>query len=117
MVTEEIEVVGGKFEYHDKTYDCSHLIKRDIDTITREADDTHKGVLDSLYKRETLQPYKVRVFIDSKGSIAYLMIVYRIDYKVGNSTRQACGDYYPVSDSDETDILLFPHPYQGSICW
>lgn len=117
MVTEDIEVVDGKFEYHDKTYDCSHLIKRDIKTITREAEDTHKGVLDSLYKRDTLQPYKVRVYIDSKGSIVCLMIVYRIEYKEGTSARQACGDYYPVFSRDGSDILLFPHPYQGSICW
>ena len=37
------------------------IIKRDIKTITKEADDTHKGELDSLYKRETLQPSKARV--------------------------------------------------------
>ena len=117
MVTGDIEVVGGKFEYHDKTYDCSHLIKRDIETIMKEADSSHEGVLDRLYKRDTLQPYKAKVYIDSKGSIAYLMLVYRIEYKEGTSARQACGDYYPVPDRDETDIMLFPHPYQGSICW
>ena len=117
MITENIEIVGGKFEHLGKTYDCSYLIERDIKTITREAEDSHKGVLDSLYKRETLQPSKARVYIDSKGSIAYLMLTYTIDYKDSTVKRTACGDYYPVSDSDETDILLFPHPYQGSICW
>lgn len=117
MITENIEIVGGKFEHLGKTYDCSYLIERDIKTITREAEDSHKGVLDSLYKRETLQPSKARVYIDSKGSIAYLMLTYTIDYKDSTVKRTACGDYYPVSDRDETDLLLFPHPYQGSICW
>ena len=117
MITEDIEVIDGKFEYNGETYDCSHLIKRDIKTITREADDTHEGVLDSLYKRDTLQPYKVRAYIDDKGLIAYLMLIYSIDYKEGRARRTACGDYYPVSNMGKSDILLLPHPYQGSICW
>lgn len=117
MVTTDIEIIGGKFEYHGKTYDCSYLIKRDIKTITREAEDTHKGVLDNLYKRDTLQPSKARVYIDGNGTIVYLMIIYTIEYKEGRTRRTACGDYYPVSDRDESGLLLFPHPYQGSICW
>lgn len=117
MVTEDIEIIGGKFEHLGKTYDCTYLIERDIKTITREAEDSHKGVLDSLYKRETLQPSKARVYIDDKGSIVYLMLVYTIDYKESRLKRTACGDYYPVSDRDKTNLLLFPHPYQGSICW
>lgn len=117
MVTEDIEVIGGKFEYHGETYDCSHLVRRDIETITREADDTHKGVLDSLYKRDTLKPIKARVYIDDKGTIVYLMLIYTIDYKESLHKRTACGDYYPVSKMDSSDTLLLPHSYQGSICW
>lgn len=111
-----LEIINGKFTYNLNTYDCSPLIERDKRNILREAEETHKGVIDSLYIQESLQPYRCRAYTDNNGNIIYLMIIYTITYKEGkNLNRTACGDYY--SFTDRTNGKLFPHPYQGSICW
>lgn len=117
METYDTEIINGKFEHNEESYDCSRLIERDKETILRQADATHKEVFDELYRRDSLEPFKAKLSLDKQGNIVYLMIVYRIHYKVGTSTRLACGDYYPVFKRDDTDLLLLPHPFQGSICW
>lgn len=111
-----LEIVDGKFNYNLNTYDCSSLIEQDKQNILREADVSHKGVIDDLYIRESLEPAKCRAYTDNNGNIIYIMIIYTITYKEGkNCTRMACGNYHPI-----TTIFggkLFPHVFQGSICW
>ena len=113
MQNEEITINNSKFEYLGNTYDCKYIIERDKENILREADESHKDLFDRLYYRNTLAPLKCRVYLDNKDKIVYLMIIYTIDYRVGNSRRLACGDYYPVNEG----YTIYPHPYQASICW
>lgn len=115
MKTDDIEIIDGKFEYLGKVYDCKYLIERDKKNILREADESRKDRFDELYDRDTLAPSKCRVHLDDNDKIVYLMIIYTVDYRERNSRRTACGDYYPVGDFGEN--VLFPHPYQASICW
>ena len=103
------------FDYDGKTYDCSHLVERDKEVILREADDTHKGVVDELYIRDSLAPARCKVHTKD-DEIVYLMLVYTIQYRVGGDRRTACGDCYPFCEPKE-GVLFPPYPYQGSICW
>ena len=114
MKTNDIAITDGKFEYNNKTYDCKHIIKRDKKNILREADESHKEEFDRLYDRNTLRPLKCRVYLDTADNISCVMVIYKVDYREGNSARLACGDYYPVWDDVTT---IYPHPYQSSICW
>ena len=113
MKTNDIKITDGKFEYNNKTYDCKHIIKRDKKNILREADESHKEEFDRLYDRNTLRPLKCRVYLDTADNISCVMVIYKVDYREGNSSRLACGDYYPVGDGE----TIYPHPYQSSICW
>lgn len=113
MKTADIEITDGKFEYNNKTYNCKYIIKRDKENILREADESHKESFDRLYDRNTLVPIKCRAYLDTTGNISCVMIIYTVNYREGNSARLACGDYYPVGDTDN----IYPHPYQSSICW
>lgn len=115
MNINDIEINDGKFEYLGKVYDCKYLIERDKKNILREADESHKDEFDKLYYRDTLAPLKCRVYLDDKDNIVYLMIIYTVDYREGNCRRTACGDYYPLCDLGNHNLL--PHPYQASICW
>lgn len=108
------EVINNsKFEYLGNTYDCKYIIERDKENILREADCSHKDEIDKLYDRETLTPIKCKVYTDSADNIAFVMVVYKIDYRDGCGARLACGDYYPVNEG----YTIHPHPYQASICW
>ena len=115
MNTNDIEIIDGKFEYLGKVYDCKYLIERDKKNILREADESHKDTFDKLYYRDTLSPLKCRVYLDNNDKIVYLMIIYTVDYRDGKCKRTACGDYYPECNFGEN--VLFPNPYQASICW
>ncbi len=103
------------FTYNQKEYDCSILVKRDKENILRQADCSHKGVIDSLYIRESLQPVRCAVYADENDNIVYFMIIYEIKYKNLTASRSACGDYYPFSELRGNK--LFTHPFQGQICW
>ena len=111
----DIEINDGKFEYLGKEYDCKYVIERDKKNILREADESHKDTFDNLYDRDTLAPLKCRVYLVDNDKIVYLMIIYTVNYREGNSRRTACGDYYPECNFGGN--ALFPHPYQASICW
>lgn len=113
----ECELVSNKFTHNGETYDCRHLVDRDRETILREADDTHGGTFNKLYDRDSLEPFKAKLYTDTDGNIVYLMLVYHIKYREGTAKRLACGDYYPVFKRDESDLLLLPNAFQGSICW
>lgn len=116
MNTKDIEIIDGKFEYLGNEYDCKYLIERDKKNILHEADESHKDEFDKLYDRDTLEPLKCRVYLDYNGKIAYLMIIYTVDYRDSEEgKRTACGDYYPECNFGKN--TLFPHPYQASICW
>lgn len=112
MITKEIQITDKKFKYLSQTYDCSLAIERDIKFILKEAETSHKDIFDKSYKKETLQADKVRVFFDEDDTPIFAMILYLIYNKAGNYKRMACGDYYRVYEN-----LVFPHPYQCSICW
>jgi hypothetical protein len=112
MKHEDYPIIGNNFEYNDKTYDCSHAIKRDIKMILQEAEESHKDSFDTLYDRHSLRADKVRIFLDEKDNPIFGMVIYLIKYKDGSWERCACGGYYPFY----VDKLV-PHPYQESICW
>lgn len=116
MEREIVEVKNNKFDYHGKTYDCTHLVERDKKVILREADDTHKHVLDELYDRNSLNALRCELYLDANGNIVYLLIIYGIKYKLGTDVRNACGDYYPKCEIKK-GVLYPPRPYQGKICW
>ena len=111
---EEYPIIGNRFEYEGKTYDCGYAIKRDIKLIIQEAETSHKDTFDKLYDRNTLRADKIRIFVDEDNVPIYGIIIYLIDYKEENNSRYACGGYYRfVFDNS----VLLPHPYQESICW
>lgn len=119
MKTKEKEtpVIDGKFEHGGRSFDCSHLIKRDKAVILREADSSHADTFDRLYDRDSLKAVKAKLNVGEDGSIEWLMIVYTIDYKAPDtSKRTACGDCYPFYELKE-GVLFNMYPYQGSICW
>ena len=69
---------------------------------------------DEFYDRNTLRPRTMRLYVDENNIPIYGMIIYVIDYKKEQTSRSACGGYYPfVFDNS----VLLPHPYQESICW
>ena len=100
------------FEYFGNHYDCQFAIKRDVKMIIQEAETSHKDTFDKLYDKSTLRPDKIRIFVDRDEVPIYGMIIYLIDYKDGNNSRYACGGYYGFDS-----LVLYPHPYQESICW
>jgi len=109
---EEYPIKDNGFEYSGKHYDCRFAIKRDVKMILQEAETSHKDTFDELYDRNTLRPDKIRICVDENNVHIYGMIIYLIDYKDNSWKRSACGGYYPFWDK-----VLFPHPYQESICW
>ena len=111
---EEYPIKDNGFEYLGKYYDCQFAIKRDVKMILQEAETSHKDVFDELYDKSTLRPDKIRIFVDKYYVPIYGMIIYLIDYKEGDNSRYACGGYYPFVFED---LVLYPHPYQESICW
>lgn len=116
MERKDIPIADNKFEHNGKSYDCSHLIKRDKKAILREADADHGDTFDTLYDRDTLEPVKVKAYLDDSGAIVYLMIVYRIRYRVGDVHRTACGEWYPFCELRD-GVLFESSLYAGSICW
>lgn len=112
MKTYEQPMDGNFFTYDGEDYDCRRAVKKDTDCIIREAERSHKEAFHRLYDTGSIKPVKVRLYVDEKESIVYAMVIYTIDYKVGSTSRTACGNYYPVKDN-----TLWPHIFQGSICW
>lgn len=112
MKHEEYPIINDHFELNGKTYDCTHAIKRDIKMIIQEAETSHKDSFDKFYDRQSLKAHKVRIFLDKEDKPVFGMVIYLIEYKDGGWKREACGGYYPFWDN-----LLFPHPFQESICW
>ena len=111
----EYPIKDNGFEYLDKHYNCQFAIKRDIKMILQEAESSHKDTFDKLYDRSTLRPDKIRIFVDENDVPIYGMIIYLIDYKEEqNNSRCACGGYYIFEFNNS---VLYPHPYQESICW
>lgn len=111
---EEYPIKDNGFEYNGKTYNCSYAIKRDIKLIIQEAETSHKDAFDELYDKNTLRADKIRIFVDGDDVPIYGMIIYLIDYKGENNSRYACGGYYTFEFNNS---VLYPHPYQESICW
>ena len=111
---EEYPIVNNCFEFNSKIYDCKSAIERDIKMIIQEAETSHKDSFDKLYNRNTLRPDKIRIFVDRDNVPIYGMIIYLIDYKKENNSRYACGGYYRF---ELNNSVLYPHPYQESICW
>lgn len=111
---EEYPIKNNGFEHLGKYYDCQPAIKRDIKMILQEAETSHKDTFDELYDRNTLRADKIRIFVDENSIPIYGMIVYLIDNKKENYSRYACGGYYRFEFDNS---VLFPHPYQESICW
>lgn len=109
---EEHPIKDNGFEYLGNHYDCHYAIERDIKMILQEAETSHKDSFNELYDKSTLRPYKISIFIDEDNVPIYGIIIYLIDYKKGNNGRFACGGYYPFRND-----IIFPHPYQESICW
>jgi len=114
MAQEEYPIVNNCFEFDGKTYNCSYAIKRDIKMILQEAEISHKDSFDELYDRSTLRPDKIRISVDGNNVPAFGMIIYLIDYKEEHNSRYACGGYYIF---ELNNSVLYPHPYQESICW
>jgi hypothetical protein len=110
----EYPIKNNGFEHLDKYYDCYRAIERDIKMIIQEAETSHKNNFDEFYDRNTLRPRTIRLYVDENNIPIYGMIIYVIDYKEGNSSRCACGGYYPFEFDNS---ILLPHPYQESICW
>lgn len=113
MKYENYSLNGEIFEYQGKKYDCTLAIRRDKKMILQEAEISHQESFLQTYDKDSLKVEKIRVFFDSNDVPVFGIIVYRIDYKDGSSSRSACGGYYPLSE----DFGLLPHPFQESICW
>ena len=111
---EEYPIKDNGFEYLGNHYDCQFAIKRDVKMILREAEISHKDTFDKLYDRSTLRPDKIHIFVDGDNIPILGMIIYLIDYKDGKCSRYACGGYYMF---ELNNSVLYPHPYQESICW
>jgi hypothetical protein len=111
---EEYSIKDNGFEYLGNHYDCHYAIERDIKMILQEAETSHKDDFDEFYDRNTLRPHKICLYVDENNIPIYGMIIYCIDYKEGNISRDACGGYYPFEFDNS---MLLPHPYQESICW
>lgn len=112
MKRKESTIKDNYFVYNLMKFDCTRAIKKDIECIVRQAEATNKEEFHELYKTDSIKPEKVKLFVDDNDNIVYTLILYTIEYKDGNLTRCACGNYYPVKRN-----TLFPHSFQGSICW
>lgn len=119
----EINVNSDKFEYNGVKYDCKWVVKKDKKIILQEAEESHKEQLESMYEKDSLAPDHVKLYMDDNGNPLYLMMVYVIKYK-NKSTfgtgRYACGCYQPIENglvNQEGFNVVYPHPYQGSVCW
>ena len=111
---EEYPIKDNGFEHLGKYYDCQFAIKRDVKMILQEAETSHKDTFDKLYDRSTLRPDKIRIFVDENNVPICGIIIYLIDYKEEHKSRYACGGYYIF---ELNNSVLYPHPYQESICW
>lgn len=96
---EECPIKDNGFEYLGNHYDCYYAIKRDIKMILQEAETSHKYNFVGFYDRNTLRPYKIRLYVDENNTPIYGMIIYVIDYKEEQNSRTACG-------GDITDLNL-----------
>lgn len=108
---EEYKMNGEYFDYNNNQYNCHLAIEHDKKVIIQEAE-TRYNNFNELYDKNTLRADKVRVYVLNNIPV-YAMITYIIDYKNETGGRYACGEYYPI----DSNYLLLPHPYQGSICW
>ena len=120
MKTKEISLSSNKFEFNGVKYDAELAIEKDKKLIIAEANESHKEEFEKLYDKDSLKPNYVRLFLDEKNEIVYAMIIYLIKYKEESkyfTGRSACGNYYPIYNSDTGKNFLEPHPYQASICW
>lgn len=123
MNTVEINITGTEFEFNGIKYDAEFAINKDKRLIIAEAMESHKETFEKEYDKDSLKPTFVRLFLDKQNEISYAMVIYIINYK--NETkfinvingRYACGNYYPIYNSDTGKNFLEPHPYQASICW
>ena len=117
LETEEIIVTDDThFESMGVRYNIKQAVEKDIELILNEAETSHKDELDRLYDKDGIKPEKVRVFMSNDMPV-FAMVTYIIPYRDGlggmyASGRYACGNYYPIYEE-----VLWPHPYQGSICW
>lgn len=119
MKTIEIDTEVASFEYNGKTYNCELVVKRDIQHIKHEAETNHKEEFDEKYDKDSITPNKVRLYVDENGYPLYMMMTYVIKYKSKEFCtfgygRYACGEYYPIDNNFDK---IYPHPFQGSICW
>lgn len=125
MKYESIPMSTDKFEFNGVKYDCQLVIERDKENIIKEAETSHKEAIETLYDKESLKQDHVKLYLDDNGNPIYLMVIYIIKYKDKNygvlgSGREACGDYYPIEkgyQNTDGNNMVFPHPYQASICW
>lgn len=118
MKIEEVNVHSDEFEFKGKKYDCELVTKRDKELILQEAETSHKEAIETLYDKETLRADHVKLYVDENGTPIYLMMIYIINYKEKGG-RYACGSYYPIDGSLNKNgrCVVYPHPYQTSICW
>lgn len=122
MKTKEISLNSNEFEFNGVKYDAEFAIKKDKKLIIAEANESHKEEFEKEYDKESLTQDHIRLYLDDKDEIVYAMIIYLIKYKnegigVLGDGRYACGNYYPIYNSDTGKNFLEPHPYQSSICW
>lgn len=125
MKSIEINVNSDKFEYNGVKYDCKWVVEKDTKLILKEAEESHKEQLETMYDKESLAPNHVKLYIDDDNNPLYLMMVYVIKYKeekmgILGTGRYACGCYHPIEQgyvNQEGFNAVYPHPYQGSICW
>lgn len=122
MKTKEISLNSNEFEFNGVKYDAEFAIKKDKKLIIAEANESHKEEFEKEYDKESLTQDHIRLYLDDKDEIVYAMIIYIIKYKnkdygVLGDGRYACGNYYPIYNSDTGKNFLEPHPYQASICW
>ena len=118
--TIDIDTNAEVIEYNGMKYDCELAVKRDKELIIQEAELSHKDELERLYDKESLSIDSARICVDSEGKPIYIMLIYVIKYKDGKGGRYGCGDYYPITNAlknDDGNVIVFPHPYQTSICW
>ena len=110
---------GTGFIYNGDFYDCEFLTKIEKSQILLEAENSHKDEIENLYDKDSLKPFKVKLYLDESDSIVFLMVVYEIYYKDYSNGRTACGSYQPNLNivRIEDKFVVFPHPYQDSICW
>ncbi len=111
IINKELPITGNGFEYLGVHYNCQRAIEYDIKLILQEANMSHKDTFEKFYDKDSLRPYKVKLFTDDSNVPIYGMIIYIINTKK-NYGRFACGNYYPINSFN-----LKPHLFQASICW